>query len=103
MARTIKIITELVIDDECGAAYLYLQPERKGESGAVVNSVPVPEDDDMVLDLDSEGKVFGIEFLEAAIYLPQSLLNPEVKLTPMAEVPLTVCSADTVGYGGEPK
>jgi uncharacterized protein YuzE len=62
-------------DEEANAAYIYLVPEI--ERGGVAGTVPVDGGDDpwMVnLDLDSDGRIIGLEVLDASRRLPAALL-----------------------------
>lgn len=63
-------------DSEANAAYIYFVPEI--ESGGVARTVPVDGGDHpwMVnLDVDSDGRLLGIEVLDARRLLPPSLLG----------------------------
>jgi uncharacterized protein YuzE len=62
-------------DREADAAYIYVRnPEaRKG----TVKSVPVADAPGMiVLDFDTDGRLFGIEVLDASRLLPEEALQP---------------------------
>lgn len=62
-------------DDLANAAYIYLVPEI--EAGGVARTVPVDGGDDpwMVnLDVDSDGRIIGLEVLDASRRLPPELL-----------------------------
>ena len=61
-------------DKESGAAYLQLI-EVDDDSGAVSRTEPIS--DDINVDYDSSGRIFGIEFLNASNQLPESLLAEE--------------------------
>jgi uncharacterized protein YuzE len=63
-------------DPEANAAYIYFVPEIK--FGGVARTVPVDGGDHpwMVnLDVDSEGRLLGIEVLDARRLLPVALLD----------------------------
>ncbi|MDP2775379.1 MAG: DUF2283 domain-containing protein [Nocardioides sp.] len=63
-------------DPEANAAYIYFVPEIK--FGGVARTVPVDGGDHpwMVnLDVDSEGRILGIEVLDARRLLPVALLD----------------------------
>ena len=63
-------------DPEANAAYIYFVPEI--EFGGVARTVPVDGGDHpwMVnLDVDSEGRLLGIEVLDARRLLPVALLD----------------------------
>lgn len=47
--------------DEYGSMYIYLQPDRKGEIGAVAKTVTTHSD--LLVDYDSDGNLYGIELL----------------------------------------
>jgi uncharacterized protein YuzE len=74
----VKDSTELLrvtYDEEVDAAYIYLVPEI--EVGGAARTVPVDggEDPWMVnLDVDSDGRIIGIEVLDASRRLPLALL-----------------------------
>lgn len=62
-------------DPEADAAYIYLRdPEaRQG----TVRSLPVQDAPGMiVLDFDTDGRLFGIEVLDASRLVPPELLTP---------------------------
>jgi uncharacterized protein YuzE len=58
-------------DKASNAAYLQIA-EVEDDRGAAVETVPVT--DDIIIDYDSKGQVFGIEFLNASDLLPASLM-----------------------------
>ncbi len=63
-------------DSEANAAYIYLVPEI--EFGGVARTVPVDGGDQpwvVNLDVDSEGRLLGIEVLDARRLLPVALLD----------------------------
>lgn len=63
-------------DSEANAAYIYFVPEIK--FGGVARTVPVDggEHPWMVnLDVDSEGRILGLEVLDARRIMPKSLLG----------------------------
>ncbi|MHA6629178.1 DUF2283 domain-containing protein [Pseudonocardia sichuanensis] len=61
---------ELTYDPSANAAYLALGPRAEGD---VAESIPVTSragDVGLVVDLASDGRVLGIEFLDASRQLP---------------------------------
>ena len=63
-------------DSEVDAAYIYFVPEI--EPGGVAGTIPVDAGDHpwvINLDVDSDGRLLGIEVLEARRLLPPSLLG----------------------------
>jgi uncharacterized protein YuzE len=66
---------KLSYDPEVDAAYIYV---REAESRlGTVKSVPVRDaPGDIVLDFDTDGRLFGIEVLDASRLLPAELLPP---------------------------
>ncbi|MAE49489.1 hypothetical protein CMI48_01540 [Candidatus Pacearchaeota archaeon] len=58
------------IDKEADAAYLYFKNIAEGEVKTTISL-----NDDINVDLDSEGKTIGIEILEASKNLPQAALK----------------------------
>lgn len=52
--------TEVTVDREAGAAYIYLT-DKRATSDNPVTSIPVNEN--LVIDIDSDGKLYGIEVL----------------------------------------
>lgn len=63
-------------DDEANAAYVYLVPEIK--EGGVARTVPVDGGDHpwMVnIDVDHEGRIVGLEVLDARRLMPPELLG----------------------------
>lgn len=63
-------------DDVADAAYMYLIPEI--EAGGVARTIPVDGGADpwMVnLDVDSDGRIIGLEVLDASRRLPAALLS----------------------------
>jgi uncharacterized protein YuzE len=77
--RTASSITRsmrLTYDSEVDAAYLYLAEDI----GAGEAKTQIPVDDDrlngtVVLDLDWDGRVLGIEILGASLLLPHDILD----------------------------
>jgi uncharacterized protein YuzE len=76
----------LTLDSQADAAYLYL-----AEGPLVARTIPVVDALPWMvnLDLDSDGKLVGIEILDASARLPRELLDlvgdkPEVGLEPTA-------------------
>jgi uncharacterized protein YuzE len=62
-------------DSEADAAYIYVR-DAEARLGPV-RSVPVPDVPGMiVLDFDTDGRLFGIEVLDASRLLPAELLTP---------------------------
>jgi uncharacterized protein YuzE len=60
-------------DAECDAAYIYLRPKVPG---GVAYTVPVEVPHGSVnLDIDRDGRVVGIEILQASAVLPESVLS----------------------------
>jgi uncharacterized protein YuzE len=57
----------IAIDREADAGYIYLQEIRAGE---VEETVPLNED--INIDLDSEGRILGIEILSVSKNLPKT-------------------------------
>ena len=62
-------------DKENNVAYLYF--EEKIKAGEVKRTVPI-NDDELILDLDKNSKVLGIEFLDARKSLPSALLRKQL-------------------------
>lgn len=63
-------------DSEADAAYIYFAPDTR--VGGVARTVPVDggEDPWMVnLDVDAEGRLVGLEVLDASRRMPKSLLD----------------------------
>lgn len=66
----------MTFDRSVDAAYLYLQPEIVTGCVARTVCVDVAEVGGMInLDLDDEGRVIGVEVLDAGSLLPRSLLD----------------------------
>ena len=62
-------------DSEADAAYIALKPTGPGEAR---RQVPVKSDEaagKIILDLDGEGRLIGVEVLKAARGLPRELLD----------------------------
>lgn len=62
-------------DDTADAAYIYFVPEL--EAGDVARTVPVDGGDDpwiVNFDVDSNGRIIGLEVLDASRRLPAALL-----------------------------
>ncbi len=57
-------------DKEADAAYIYF---KEIENGEVAETITL--NDSMNVDLDKEGKVLGIEILDASEHLPSSSFN----------------------------
>lgn len=60
-----------IYDKSSNAAYLQLV-EVEDDSGIVARTQPLTED--INIDYDAQGRIFGIEFLNASTHLPESLL-----------------------------
>lgn len=76
MSRTkiVEFKTRAEISCDADAAYIYVQPLRSGETGVVKTSV---NRNSIILDFDGDGRLFGIEFLNASKHLPKFLLDAE--------------------------
>ena len=63
-------------DSEADAAYIELgdSPIGPGEVETTVNSILTPGGSEIGLDFDADGRLLGIEVLNAAGVLPRSLL-----------------------------
>ena len=62
-------------DSEADAAYIYVRDAESRQG--TVRSVPVQDAPGMiVLDFDTDGRLFGIEVLDASRLLPAELLSP---------------------------
>lgn len=59
-------------DKSSNAAYLQLM-EVEDDAGIVAETIPLTED--IIVDYDSNGRIFGIEFLNASTHLPDALLS----------------------------
>lgn len=59
-------------DQSSNAAYLQLI-EVEDDAGIVAETLPLTED--IIVDYDSDGGIFGIEFLNASTHLPDALLS----------------------------
>lgn len=59
-------------DKSSNAAYLQLI-EVEDDAGIVAETVPLTED--IIVDYDSDGRIFGIEFLNASTHLPDAILS----------------------------
>ena len=66
-------VMRLTYDREADAAYLYLKKLVPGEVKRTVGALPPM--DDVTLDLNAEGQVVGVEFLDPARQLPVELLE----------------------------
>lgn len=62
-------------DTHANAAYIYLAPIGPGDSARQIH-VDLPRGA-MVLDLNSRGRLIGIEILNASRVLPESILSHE--------------------------
>lgn len=66
-------------DPEADAAYIYLVP--KIERGEAVEPVVVEElDDEVILDLDRDGRLLGVDVLRASVRLRPELLDAAERL-----------------------
>ena len=75
----------VTIDPQFGMGYLYLQDEI--DSGGCAKSIEVQFDKNnpkvmpnLIIDLDKDGKVIGIEFFDALNQMPEELINQAEKL-----------------------
>lgn len=59
-------------DKSSNQAYLQLI-EVEDTAGIVAETIPLTQD--IIVDYDSDGRIFGIEFLNASRQLPNSLLS----------------------------
>lgn len=73
------------IDRRFGMGYLYLQD--KIAKGGCAKSIEIQFDSknpkvmpDLIIDLDKDGKVIGIEFFDALNQMPEELINQAEKL-----------------------
>lgn len=64
------MVSIVELDRERNLAYILLRPELRDQPGGVARSVRVAED--VVLDLDANGQLIGIEFLNASSRLDLS-------------------------------
>jgi uncharacterized protein YuzE len=62
-------------DTRANAAYIYLTPIGPGDSARQI-AVDLPRGT-MILDLNSRGRLIGIEILNASAVLPESVLSHE--------------------------
>jgi uncharacterized protein YuzE len=73
-----SIDTTITYDAEADAAYVYVTNVGKGE---VADSIPIEDEDEdfpggeLIVDLDKDGRVLGIEVLGASRMLPTKLLD----------------------------
>ncbi|MHB0867332.1 MAG: DUF2283 domain-containing protein [Thermoleophilia bacterium] len=59
-------------DKSSNAAYLQLI-EVEDDAGIVAETLPLTEN--IIVDYDSDGRIFGIEFLNASTHLPDAILS----------------------------
>lgn len=59
-------------DKSSNQAYLQLI-EVEDSAGIIAETIPLTQD--IIVDYDSDGRIFGIEFLNASTHLPDSLLS----------------------------
>ncbi len=69
--QSVPLTLELTYDAEADASYLYLRKLQPNEK--VAASLTAGED--VILDLDSENRLVGIEILRASGHLPNDLLE----------------------------
>ena len=73
-----SVDTTITYDAAADAAYVYVTKIGKGE---VADSVPIEDEDDdfpggeLIVDLDKDGRILGIEVLGASRLLPTKLLD----------------------------
>jgi uncharacterized protein YuzE len=72
--KVVTFQTRAEVSLEADVAYIYIQPQRSGEVGVVATSRSVGN---LLLDFDSDGRLFGIEFLSAEKELPQFVIDAE--------------------------
>ena len=72
--KFVELKTRAEISCDADAAYIYIQPNRAGETGVVKTTV---NRNGIALDFDGDGRLFGIEFLNASKHLPRFLLDAE--------------------------
>lgn len=60
-------------DKEIDAMYIYLKKTK------IFKTVPVTQD--IIIDLDKEGGIVGIEVLDASKHVPEELIKSSIKLT----------------------
>src|SRR5205809_6118288 len=61
------MLSVIEIDHEHDLAYILLRPELRHQPGSIARSMRVAED--IVLDLDANGQLVGIELLNASTHL----------------------------------
>lgn len=69
---------KVTYDPSVDAAYLYLVPIGPGEAKMTYGCDPEEVDGQIHLDFDKEGRLIGIEVLDASHKLPKSLLKAAV-------------------------
>jgi uncharacterized protein YuzE len=72
--KIVEFETHAKVSFDADVAYIYIQPQRAGENGAVKSSV---EMENIVLDFDTDGRLFGIEFLNTE-NVPKFILDAKV-------------------------
>ncbi|KAB2347978.1 DUF2283 domain-containing protein [Actinomadura rudentiformis] len=75
---------KITCDEQANAAYIYLvDPVQAGTPGAAANMYacdPIAVNGMINLDFDKEGRVIGVEVLDARSKLPQYLLDTAERL-----------------------
>ncbi len=74
VTKIVEFKTRAEISCDADAGYIYIQPNRAGETGVVKTTV---NRNGIALDFDGDGRLFGIEFLNASKHLPRFLLDAE--------------------------
>src|ERR1700722_16322825 len=69
------MLSVIEIDYKQNLAYILLRPELRGQRRAVARSTRVAED--IVLDLDENGQLIGIELLNASSHLDLNRISEE--------------------------
>jgi uncharacterized protein YuzE len=72
--KIVEFKTRAEISCDADAAYIYVQPNRAHETGVVISTI---NRNGIMLDFDEDGRLFGIEFLNASKHLPRFLLDAE--------------------------
>ena len=72
--KIVEFKTRAEVSCDADVAYIYIQPHRAGETGVVETTI---NRNGIMLDFDRDGKLFGIEFLNASKHLPKFLLDTE--------------------------
>lgn len=72
--KIVEFKTRAEFSCDADAAYIYVQPNRAHETGVVKTTV---NRNGIALDFDGDGRLFGIEFLNASKHLPKFLLDAE--------------------------